>query len=67
MCNQTDKPMSPANPRPQLVYGFVSGVVNVTCEALGEPPANFTWMRNKKPLKEAIVFNSEHSTTLQVK
>ncbi|XP_026463472.1 hemicentin-1-like [Ctenocephalides felis] len=64
--NIQHKPMSPANPRPQLVYGFVSGVVNVTCEALGEPPANFTWMRNKKPLKEAIVFNSEHSTTLQL-
>ena len=29
-------------------YGFISGVANLTCEAIDEPQATFTWYRVRR-------------------
>lgn len=50
-------------------YGYEKGYVNVTCEALAEPPATFQWYRNNKHLhpRHHQIINSEHVSRLQVK
>ena len=30
-------------------FGFISGVANLTCEVIAEPPAEFTWYRIINP------------------
>ncbi|XP_053677613.1 neural cell adhesion molecule 2-like [Anopheles nili] len=49
-------------------YGYVSGVVNLTCEATAEPPANFSWSANNKKLtpKSHIIYNGRHVSMLQI-
>lgn len=50
-----------------IQYGYVRGYVNVTCEALADPPATFQWFRNNKPIKNHLIVNGEHVSYLQVK
>uniref|UniRef100_A0A182QG23 Neural cell adhesion molecule 1 n=1 Tax=Anopheles farauti TaxID=69004 RepID=A0A182QG23_9DIPT len=49
-------------------YGYVGGVVNLTCEATAEPPANFTWSANNKKLtpKSHIIYTGRHVSMLQI-
>ena len=50
-------------------YGYVGGMVNLTCEATAEPPANFSWSANNKKLtpKSHIIYNGRHVSMLQVR
>ena len=51
-------------------YGFIGGTVNMTCSALAEPGAEFTWINDNKTLQPGDdgieIFNSLHHSTLQV-
>ena len=38
-------PSSMARQQRDHFYGFISGIANLTCEAIAEPPAEFTWFR----------------------
>ena len=57
----TDPPEWPSEigrkPRDEF-YGFISGIANLTCEAIAEPPATFTWYRVRR---------RTHSTQIQMK
>ncbi|XP_052866717.1 neural cell adhesion molecule 2-like [Anopheles cruzii] len=56
--------------KPSIVdaYGYVSGMVNLTCEATAEPPANFSWSANNKKLtqKSHIIYQGQHVSMLQI-
>lgn len=51
-------------------YGYIKGFVNITCEAIAEPSAEFTWKRDDKkmPLISNYhqIFTSENQSVLQV-
>lgn len=51
-----------------VTYGYVGGMVNLTCEATAEPPANFTWSANNKKFshKSHHIFTANHISMLQV-
>ncbi|XP_035908761.1 neural cell adhesion molecule 2-like isoform X2 [Anopheles stephensi] len=67
--NIKHKPYLPAwKPSVTDAYGYVGGVVNLTCEATAEPPANFSWSANNKKLtpKSHIIYNGRHVSMLQI-
>ncbi|EDS35755.1 conserved hypothetical protein [Culex quinquefasciatus] len=51
-----------------VTYGYVGGMVNLTCEATAEPPANFTWSANNKKFshKSHHIFTANHISMLQI-
>lgn len=51
-----------------IQYGYLKGNVNVTCEAVAEPPAHFQWYRNGKQVhpKHHQIISGEHMSVLQV-
>lgn len=49
--------------------GFVGGTVNLTCSALAEPGAQFTWIKNNNTLHNnefVKISNSDHHSALEV-
>ncbi|XP_035774509.1 hemicentin-1-like isoform X1 [Anopheles albimanus] len=56
--------------KPSVVdaYGYVHGMVNLTCEAAAEPPANFTWYAGGKKLtpKSHTIHYGQHVSMLQI-
>nr|CAD7589126.1 unnamed protein product [Timema genevievae] len=55
---------------PIASYGFVTGLVNLTCSVQADPSANFTWTKDSKTLSENLgnitIFNDTNLSTLQV-
>ncbi|XP_055540722.1 neuroglian-like [Wyeomyia smithii] len=51
-----------------ITYGYVGGSVNLTCEAMAEPPANFTWSANNKKFthKSHLIYSGPHVSLLQI-
>lgn len=51
-----------------MVYGYIKGYVNLTCEAEAEPKAEFFWYRHGKRLlpRSHTIFTGIHSSILQV-
>lgn len=51
-------------------YGYIKGFVNLTCEAIAEPLAEFTWKRDDKKMPPISnyhqIFTSENQSVLQV-
>lgn len=47
-------------------YGYVGGIVNLTCEAVAEPAANFTWYRQHKKTMPGRIIEQPHFSILQV-
>ena len=50
-------------------YGYVQGEVNLTCEAVAEPAATFTWTKDgeiKGPSEGVHIYNEQHKSVLQV-
>ncbi|XP_046387783.1 neural cell adhesion molecule 2-like [Ischnura elegans] len=50
-------------------WGYVGGVVNLTCEAIAEPEATFHWLKDNKtimPDEDSEVFNMKHRSVLQL-
>ncbi|XP_049549195.1 limbic system-associated membrane protein isoform X2 [Anopheles darlingi] len=56
--------------KPSVVdaYGYVHGMVNLTCEAAAEPAANFTWYAGGKKLtpKSHTIHYGQHVSMLQI-
>lgn len=55
-----------ATPLPNEVYGYIGGEVNLTCKALAEPTANFTWFRQHKKTVIGRLIQRPNLSTLQV-
>ncbi|XP_055386241.1 neural cell adhesion molecule 1-like [Condylostylus longicornis] len=49
-------------------YAYITGEVNLTCEATAEPPANFTWYRQGKKVDKKLhkIFNEPHRSVLNI-
>lgn len=65
----TDKPILPTvKASADVQYGYLYGIVNLTCEAEAEPPANFTWYHKDNELspKKYIIHSEGHESILQV-
>lgn len=68
--NIPDKPISQGRRESvDVQYSYLKGNVNISCEAEAEPPATFTWYRDKKRLKpqEHQISTSNHESVLQVR
>ncbi|ROT67234.1 hypothetical protein C7M84_014673 [Penaeus vannamei] len=51
-------------------YGYVTGDVNLTCEAVAEPHANFTWIKDDQviePNETVQIINEDHKSVLRLK
>ena len=58
-------------PITEKVYSYITGTVNMTCRARGEPMPKFTWFRTDKPIVaepsgQYVIMNSEGQSTLEV-
>lgn len=67
MLSRADAPFWPGNQWTQF-YGFISGVTNLSCEAVAEPPANFTWLdKHNQVVDPKKVFVDGHKSILRVR
>lgn len=67
--NLPDRPVAPPHKASAVItFGYIRGVVNLTCEAEAEPAANFTWSRDNKKLsnKVHLIHTVGHVSKLQV-
>lgn len=55
-----------AYPLQNEAFGYIGGEVNLTCEALAEPAANFTWFRQHKKTVIGRLIQRPNLSTLQV-
>ncbi|EDV57401.2 neural cell adhesion molecule 2 [Drosophila erecta] len=51
-----------------LQYAYVGGAVNLSCDAMGEPPPSFTWLHNNKRIMgfNHRIFVADYGATLQL-
>ncbi|KAH8298219.1 hypothetical protein KR018_011140, partial [Drosophila ironensis] len=49
-------------------YAYVGGAVNLSCDAMGEPPPSFTWLHNGKGIlgHNHRIFVADYGATLQL-
>ncbi|XP_065095667.1 neural cell adhesion molecule 1-like [Ochlerotatus camptorhynchus] len=66
--NIKHKPYFPRHSWGNVTYGYVGGAVNLTCDAVAEPPATFTWSSNNKKFshRNHITFSGQHVSMLQI-
>ncbi|XP_055641302.1 neural cell adhesion molecule 2-like [Toxorhynchites rutilus septentrionalis] len=66
--NIRHKPYIPDYSRGNVTYGYVGGAVNLSCDAVAEPPANFTWSSNNKKFshKNHLIYGGQHVSMLQI-
>ena len=64
-----DKPRW-SNEHVEGAYGFIGGKVNLSCSALAEPGADFTWIKDNRTIQtvdDVEIFNAtRHLSILQV-
>lgn len=51
-------------------YTYINGTTSLKCEAVAEPPGNFTWYRYKKPIhndKHFTIENDNYISILHIK
>ncbi|KAJ3658340.1 hypothetical protein Zmor_010085 [Zophobas morio] len=55
------KPIHPSHPqrhmRQEVIYGYITGTVNLTCVAIANPPATFEWKVKDKKAKIGKIIN----------
>ncbi|XP_063593163.1 neural cell adhesion molecule 1-like [Penaeus indicus] len=64
------KPQWSDNDLMAQAYGYVTGDVNLTCEAVAEPHANFTWIKDNQviePNETVQIINEDHKSVLRLK
>lgn len=70
MYSVADKPMHKklVHAKVNQAYGYIGGEVNLTCEAVAEPAAVFTWFRPYRKLTTmpGRIIQRSHWSTLQV-
>ncbi|KAM8715658.1 hypothetical protein ACLKA7_002671 [Drosophila subpalustris] len=51
-----------------IQYAYVGGAVNLSCDAMGEPPPSFTWLHNSKGIVgfNHRIFMADYGATLQL-
>ncbi|KAK7071284.1 hypothetical protein SK128_000162, partial [Halocaridina rubra] len=52
-----------------MAYSYISGQVNLTCEAVAEPKANFSWVKDKRvliPSETVQIINYPNKSILQL-
>ncbi|XP_034473648.1 neural cell adhesion molecule 2 [Drosophila innubila] len=51
-----------------MQYAYVGGAVNLSCDAMGEPPPSFTWLHNGKGIVgfNHRIFMADYGATLQL-
>ncbi|XP_034667942.1 neural cell adhesion molecule 2 isoform X1 [Drosophila subobscura] len=51
-----------------MQYAYVGGAVNLSCDAMGEPPPSFTWLHNGKGILgfNHRIFVADYGATLQL-
>jgi len=57
------------NEHTEEAFGFIGGAVNLSCSAMAEPGAEFTWIKDNKTLQRGDgveIYSSEHLSTLQI-
>lgn len=66
--NIQHKPLhkKPVHAKVNQAYGYVGGIVNLTCEAVAEPAANFTWYRQHKKTMPGRIIEQPHFSILQL-
>lgn len=47
-------------------YAYINGTTSFKCEAVAEPPANFTWYRNKKQIHSEKHFTIENGNYISI-
>ena len=64
--NFADKPERVSR-QPEMFYGYISGMANLTCRAIGEPPADFEWTDEfGNTIENAMVLTETHQSSLMV-
>lgn len=63
-----DKPHWFDNDTALLQYSFVGGSVNISCDAMGEPPPSFTWLHDGHGISGSNYrwFYADYGSTLQI-
>lgn len=64
----SDKPVhrTPVHAKVNQAYGYLGGEVNLTCEAVAEPAANFTWYRQHRKSVAGKIIQEPHWSILLV-
>ncbi|XP_055838579.1 neural cell adhesion molecule 2 [Episyrphus balteatus] len=65
------KPHWSSNETINNYYAYLGGFVNLSCEAIAEPPASFTWIYDNKAISSNIksdyrIFYELHSSVLEI-
>uniref|UniRef100_A0A1I8MMA3 Uncharacterized protein n=1 Tax=Musca domestica TaxID=7370 RepID=A0A1I8MMA3_MUSDO len=60
------KPMWTHADMPKERYAYINGTVQFDCEAVAEPPGNFTWYRNKKQITNDKHYHIEHDNYISI-
>lgn len=65
------KPHWSNNETIDIYYAYLGGHVNMSCEAIAEPPASFTWIYDNKAISSNIksdyrIFYEPHSSVLEI-
>uniref|UniRef100_A0A1B0AKZ9 Ig-like domain-containing protein n=1 Tax=Glossina palpalis gambiensis TaxID=67801 RepID=A0A1B0AKZ9_9MUSC len=65
---RNDKPHWFDNDTALLQYSFVGGSVNISCDAMGEPPPSFTWLHDGHGISGSNYrwFYADYGSTLQI-
>lgn len=64
----TDKPQWFDNETAPLQYAFIGGQVNISCDAMGEPPPSFTWLHDGEAItgRNYRLLYADYGSTLQI-
>lgn len=51
-----------------ILYAYIGGSVNISCDAMGEPPPSFTWLHDGRAImgKNHRLFYADYGSTLQI-
>ncbi|XP_065356075.1 neural cell adhesion molecule 2 [Calliphora vicina] len=51
-----------------IQYAYIGGSVNISCDAMGEPPPSFTWLHDSRAItgKNYRLFYADYGSTLQI-
>ncbi|XP_049302601.1 neural cell adhesion molecule 1-A [Bactrocera dorsalis] len=49
-------------------YAYIGGMVNISCDAMGEPPPSFTWVHEGRAItgRNYRIFYADYGSTLQI-
>ncbi|XP_067624927.1 neural cell adhesion molecule 2 isoform X2 [Eurosta solidaginis] len=62
------KPHWTYNDTSLVQYAYIGGMVNISCDAMGEPPPSFTWVHEGRAItgRNYRIFFADYGSTLQI-